>query len=502
MTDSQSLQSATHPPYPYPECTDELTFHKSSVQCNRLGLLSLPAELITLVAIHVTANRLHSRTQSSCTPHRMHRNRRAAKLSYLDFKDLVNLGMSCRYLHTICQRLYQKQMVMMIPSTNQSLCEARYLPRFCHPRYQRKTIGDCNELYTRTIEEHEKVANGWPGVRNVNWLFISNQAYHRPKRSELFHGLITSTARLVKAFTNLRYLSLSRVNDETILMCLEQGVGENLEALSITLSETDDSDKGIVNFEQRISAISSLSRLKAIQINDIEPTWTGLIDQTLNLEELSLHISSFNSSIISSLKTKPLLKTLEIFGGLRCPSSGKRLMGAIANVFPMVDVLTLGIHFQVTHDVQRLETVDDYLELLSKLVGLKRFVFNHANLTTRPQFSGFEDSQLDRFFDYSRPYFEQCNKLQELVSIDFCDRSSTHGIMAKKIDFVSSNHRMKEDKHSTENLEQATSLNQKWQIMTTVEGKSTCVPITMCKIPDVRERIMVPFEFRWIRLVG
>lgn len=363
--------------YPYrsqSQSTSDCTVQRSASQVVSKALLDLPVELLTLIAMHMVTNPSRHRQKGSLDQRRNHRRRQVQTLGNLDFEHLISLGMTCRALHPICRKIYQKKLVLSIPSRHpvsfQELCS-----RESREQDLKRTIRSKDGIYARTIEEQDRLAQTWSGVHNVSWLLISSQAYHRPKSSNLFHGLVDSTARLVKSFGNLRYLCLSRLNDEIILDCLETGVGQNLEALSITLSDTDESENGIPNFEDRISKITSISRIQALQLNDIEPTWVGLIDRVVHLRELSLHISNLSSPVIQSLGQHTSLLNLEVQGGLRSPSSGRRLVEALTRTFPWIKVLKLGIHFQDPYNGQRSMNVSLISFIGFRLTSTKRKLF-------------------------------------------------------------------------------------------------------------------------------
>lgn len=336
---------------------------------SRISLLELPAEILTIIVLELISypNQRHRAPKTNQLGKLLLTESR--KFNLIEFKGLLSFGLTCKYIHSICKRIYQKQVVLTLPSTKHTLMSQ---PR---PRSRRDKWG---HPYKRTIETHDSVARGWSGARNVNWLFISNQASYQPRRSAMFPRLISSTARLAQSFSNLKFLCLSRLNNETILSCLERGVGKNLEALSITLSEVEDSESVLRCLSNRIARLTTISQLQALQVNDIEPVWVGLINRVDNLKEVSLQITNFNSKIVQCLSAQTSLRKLEIFGGVReALPMGPGFFELLHRKFPEIEVFKCGLHFAGKENYYSGEVVSCYAgfrKVLSKWHWLKCFL--------------------------------------------------------------------------------------------------------------------------------
>lgn len=489
---------------------------------NSTGILNLPTELINLIAIELCMN---SRNQAKASKTKLYQRRRN-NLKPLEFHDLLNFSQTCKTLHFICQRIYQKQLIINLPITKQNLPRGYSIsPRSFYSRNQssRRDFPKKEEeenLMVETINQLDLVSNQWNGLQNVNWVYLTNQTYQRLNQSNHFSTLISSTTNLIKSFENLRYLCLDKMNDGLILNCLEEGIHENLESLSINLSQSDDTKNlSIKDFEKRIQKINRLGKLKALQINDIQPTWIGLINQTHQLQSLSLHISEFSSYIISELDMKSSLKSLEILGGLRSPESSKRLLIAVTEKFPKIEVFKFGMHLRDQYDESEKVLKVDSSDLISRLHELNQFIFNHADAPIPPNFSnssndethGQEETtkdkiQLERFFEYSKPYFEKCGKLKELISFDFSDRSTDLGIMAKKIiqQQKSSSEVIKLHRLGSKGIQrnQQEDEGKKWNYVgyNDEDGSRCSIPISMYKIKNIKQSILLPFESKWTSL--
>ncbi|OAV98388.1 hypothetical protein PTTG_25644 [Puccinia triticina 1-1 BBBD Race 1] len=477
------------------------------------SILEFPVEILTNIAVELAINHPSQRYRALKTNQLGKLLRiEARKSNLIEFKELLNFGLTCKYLHSICERIYQKQVVLTLPSTRHTLSQSR-----------RDQCGRAHSAsgypYTRTIETHDSVARGWSGAQNVNWLFISNQASYQPKYSAMFSGLVSSTARLARSFSNLKFLCLSRLNDETILSCLERGVGKNLQALSITLSEVDDSESSLRGLAIRITRLKTISHLQAIQLNDIEPTWVGLINQVNNLKEISLHITNFTPKIVQLLHSHKSLRKLEIFGGLRESRTGPAFFQLVHRKFPDIEVFKCGLHFAGKENLYHGE-VNQYATALAQFPYLRQFVFNHFNFPhLLDHSSAATDVVLEKFRCYSAPYLLESQSLRELISVDFSDQKSVSGISAEKTGF-------NQDKHKTPTSAWAKSgefppkcVFKAWNLggnqsepMSDLAGKADSLPtddesecsngptIKMRKIHDVRETIMVSFEHRWAKI--
>ncbi|KAA1113134.1 hypothetical protein PGT21_022442 [Puccinia graminis f. sp. tritici] len=483
------------------------------------SILEFPVEILTNIAVELVINHPSQRHRALKTNQLGKLLRiEARKSNLIEFKELLNFGLTCKYLHSICERIYQKQVVLTLPSTKHTLSQPRLQPR-------RDTSGRAYSTagypYSRTIETHDSVARGWSGAQNVNWLFISNQAYYQPKYSGMFSGLISSTARLARSFSNLKFLCLSRLNNETILSCLERGVGKNLQALSITLSEVEDSESSLRGLANRIARLTTISHLEAIQVNDIEPTWVGLINQVNNLREISLHITNFTPEMVQLLDGHKSLRKLEIFGGVRESPMGPEFFQLVHRKFPEIEVFKCGLHFAGKENLYYGE-VNQYASALARFPYLRQFVFNHFNspqLLDYSDRSTTTDAVLDQFRTYSAPYLVKSQSLQELIFIDFSDRTSVSGISAKKIHSNQDKHVIpaamptKPDRLAPKGVLKVLNLckNQHGMLFRGAEkagsvatGKNTeCsnrTTIKMQKIQDVRDTIMVSFEHRWAKI--
>lgn len=305
------------------------------------SILHFPVEILTNIAVHLVVDRSSQRLRVLKTNQLGNLLRvEARRPNLIEFKDLLCFGLTCKYLHSVCQRIYQKQVVLTLPST-------KYILGRKQSEVQRECLGKTliNSCYTRTIQTHDSVARHWSGAQNVNWLFISNQHYYQPKSSAMFSGLISSTARLTRSFSNLKFLCLSRLNNETILLCLERGVGKNLKALSITLSEVEDSEACLRHLDHRIARLNTISHLQALQVNDIEPTWVGLINRIHDLKEISLHITNFNPKMVQIFNRQANARKLEIFGGIRDTPIGPSFFQLIHKIFPQIETFKCGLHF-------------------------------------------------------------------------------------------------------------------------------------------------------------
>ncbi|PLW06478.1 hypothetical protein PCASD_15745 [Puccinia coronata f. sp. avenae] len=513
------------PPCPNTRAASMTTCSTSSsdgttVDCPKKSrsILEFPAEILTIIALELVINHPSQR-------HRALKTNQLGKLiliesrksNLIEFKELLNFGLTCKYLHSICERIYQKQVVLTLPSTKYTLS----LPR---PQSRRDKWGRGHSSsgypYTRTIESHDSVSRGWSGAQNVNWLFISNQASYQPKYSATFYGLISSTARLAKSFSNLKFLCLSRLNNETILSCLERGVGKHLEALSITLSEVEDSESSLKNLANRIARLTTISHLQAIQVNDIEPTWVGLINRVDNLKEISLHITNFHPKIVQVLNSQKGLRKLEIFGGVRETRLGPGFFQLLHRKFPDIEVFKCGLHFAGKENYHFGE-VNQYATALARFPYLRQFVFNHFN---SPQLLDHSDQSpeevLEKFRCYSAPYLHASASLKEVISIDFSDRKSVSGIAAEKA-------RVKHDcqqKLRTTYWKKSDHSDSEGVLRILPVGRNQPQPIfhipdtpgslpfekkledshgpeiKMRKIHDVRDTIMVSFEHRWAKL--
>ncbi|KAI7946795.1 hypothetical protein MJO29_011322 [Puccinia striiformis f. sp. tritici] len=493
----------------------------SSFEClnNPRSILDFPAEILTIIAIELVMNQPSQRYRALKTNQLGNLLRlQARKSNLIEFKELLNFGLTCKHLHSICQRIYQKQVVLTLPSTKHTSSQLSQQWR----RDQRERAhSPSGHPYTRTIETHDSVARGWSGAHNVHWLFISNQASYEPKYSAMFAGLISSTARLARSFLNLRFLCLSRLNNETILLCLERGVGKSLQALSITLSEVEDSESSLRGLANRIMRLRTISHLEAIQVNDIEPTWVGLINQVDNLKEISLHITNFTPKIVQLLDSQASLQKLEIFGGVRDTRLGPSFFQLLHQKFPKIEVLKCGLHSVGKHNDYHGE-VSHYATALARFSYLRQFVFNHFNSPQLLEYfdgSSATESVFQKFRSYSEPYLHESQSLQELISIDFLDRNSMSGISAQKTHSGSDNRRIttnsctKSDRADSNGVLKVLRLDEYpcgLMLKTSHEPISRSADknpersgrpsIRMRKIHDVRDTIMVSFEHRWAKI--
>ncbi|POW21928.1 hypothetical protein PSHT_01873, partial [Puccinia striiformis] len=480
----------------------------SSLEClnNPRSILDFPAEILTIIAIELVMNQPSQRY-------------RALKTNQLgNLLQLLNFGLTCKHLHSICQRIYQKQVVLTLPSTKHTSSQLSQQSRRDQRERAHRPSG---QPYARTIETHDSVAKGWSGAHNVNWLFISNQASYEPKYSAMFAGLISSTARLARSFRNLRFLCLSRLNNETIMLCLERGVGKSLQALSITLSEVEDSGSSLRGLANRIMRLRTISHLEAIQVNDIEPTWVGLINQVDNLKELSLHITNFTPKIVQLLDSQD--QSTDV-GGLRRSSRhaiGPFILPTAPRKFPKIEVLKCGLHFVGLLNDYHGE-VSHYATALARFSYLRQFVFNHFNSPQLLEYfdgSSATESVFQKFRSYSEPYLHESQSLQELISIDFLDRNSMSGISAQKTHSGSDNRRIttnsctKSDRADSNGVLKVLRLDEYpcgLMLKTSHEPISRSADknpersgrpsIRMRKIHDVRDTIMVSFEHRWAKI--
>ncbi|EGG09441.1 uncharacterized protein MELLADRAFT_104146 [Melampsora larici-populina 98AG31] len=495
-----------------------LTFKTNLTNQNTKGILNLPTELITLIGIHLCLNSSRTKSLKDKTHHHHHQRQRM-NLDHLEFDNLVNFGKTCKTLHLICERIYQKQFIINLPIKNRHHLKNYFISS--RSFYTRNGLRrrDCREeeekLILQTIDQLDKLSNQWKGIENVNWVYITNQSYQRLKESNHFLNLMFSTTKLIKSFNNLRYLCLDKINDEMILNLLEEGINENLESLTINLPQTDHQytkDGSIQNLDQRIKKINVLKSLKALQINEIQPNWIDLINQTHQLHSLSLHISEFSSLIISELDPKSSIKNLEILGGLRSPESSKRLLMAIGEKFSRIEVFRFGMHFRDQYDENEKILKVDSSNLISKLTELKQFIFNHADAPIPLNFSNpglndqdeNEQNKFQRCFDYSKPYFEKSKQLEELISFDFSDRLTNTGIMAKRRTHSSEvHHRFKLQKNlgwESRLEDEGKKWNSKTMGYNSEDGSSDAIPISMYEINNIKESILLPFQSRWTRL--
>ncbi|KAH9809917.1 hypothetical protein DFH28DRAFT_933296 [Melampsora americana] len=481
---------------------------------NPRGFLNLPIEIINLIAIQLCRN--SSNTQTSIQTFQRRKNRSSFRI--LEFKDLFQLGMSCKTLHLICQRIYQKQLVINLP-----IIKRNHIPNHSkslinmRDESRRRCKEEEEELILETIKELDRISKERKGIETLTWVYITNQTYQRLNESHHFLPLISSSKRLINSFQNLRYLCLDKINDEMILIYLEKdGINSNLESLTINLSQPDHTTQTdhFQDFDQRIQNIKSLKNLKALQINDIQPTWIKLINQTNSLQSLCLHISEFSSILITELDEKPSIKSLEILGGLRSPESSKRLLLAITEKFSKIESFKFGMHFRYQYDEDEKILKLDSSNLISKLTELKHFIFNHADAPIPLNFllnsndqnqKEMEEIQFKRIFDYSKSYFEKCHRLEELISFDFSDRFTNTGIMVKKSkrqDFNLSEIDQIQvgDDERCKSRDGNEGRRQKWMRFNLEHGSGHSIPILIYKINQIKESFLLPFESHWTRL--